>query len=103
MERCPLCRATLNGATTCRRCKAELQSVQQAERDAQDMLGAALYRLAVGDVATSRRLARRALASHTTAEAEALYQLLADEPLVDGLLAGEPEASGEGDGDPSEP
>src|SRR4051812_41305790 len=31
MERCPICRATLNGADTCRRCRAELGSVIRVE------------------------------------------------------------------------
>jgi ATP-dependent Clp protease adaptor protein ClpS len=31
MERCPLCRAELRGADTCRRCRAELRTAQRVE------------------------------------------------------------------------
>lgn len=76
MERCPLCRAMLNGAETCRRCKAELQSVQRIERESQALVGAAMYRLSLGDVAQSKRLLRTAMKQHATPEARALWRLV---------------------------
>jgi hypothetical protein len=43
MDRCPLCRAMLHGADTCRRCRAELGTAQRIERDSQTLVGAAIY------------------------------------------------------------
>ena len=77
MERCPLCRAALNGAETCRRCKAELQSVQRAEHESRTLVGMAIYRLSQGDAAASRRLLRLALDLHATPEAWALWRMVA--------------------------
>jgi hypothetical protein len=37
MERCPICRATLNDAETCRRCRAELGSAIRTERMAEKL------------------------------------------------------------------
>jgi hypothetical protein len=80
VERCPLCRAMLNGAETCRRCKAELQTVQRVERESQALLGAAMHRLSVGDAAAARRLLRLALGLHATPEVRALWQSVAAPP-----------------------
>jgi hypothetical protein len=65
MERCPLCRAALNGAETCRRCRAELQSVKRVEREGEVLLEAAIHRLAVDDFVTAERLLRRAGAGYS--------------------------------------
>jgi hypothetical protein len=78
MERCPLCRAMLNGADTCRRCTAELGTVRRMDRESQALAGAAMYRLALGDAAASRRLLRRALDLHATPEIRALWGLVAE-------------------------
>jgi len=53
MDRCPLCRATLNGGDTCRRCRAELGTAQRVEREGQALLDAAIHRLSLGDVAAA--------------------------------------------------
>lgn len=45
MDRCPLCRAMLHGADTCRRCRAELETAQRVERDSQVLVGAGIYHL----------------------------------------------------------
>jgi hypothetical protein len=76
MERCPLCRALLNGADTCRRCKAELATVRRVERDGQALTGAAMHQLALGDIAASRRLLRRAMDLHAAPEVKALWELM---------------------------
>ena len=75
MDRCPLCRATLNGAETCRRCRAELQTVMRAEHEGQALLDAAIHHLSLDDAVTARRLLRRALAIHATPEARALWRV----------------------------
>jgi hypothetical protein len=77
MERCPLCRALLNGADTCRRCKAELATVRRVDGESQALTGAAMHRLALGDIAASRGLLRRAMDLHATPGVKALWQLVA--------------------------
>ncbi len=77
MDRCPLCRATLNGAETCRRCRAELGTAIGVARRSRDLAGAAMLSLAHDDRATADRLLRRALALHATPELRALARLLA--------------------------
>ncbi len=74
MDRCPLCRAALNGADTCRRCRAELKTVQDVERDGDALLDAAMHRLAVDDTEAAERLLRRALALHAAPEILALWR-----------------------------
>jgi hypothetical protein len=76
MERCPLCRAILNGAETCRRCKAELGSVQRVEHESRVLAGRAMYRLALGDATGSRRLLRLALDLHATLEVRTLWRFV---------------------------
>ena len=53
-----MCRASLNGASTCRRCRADLQKVQEIERRGQALAGAAMLALAEGDLAAGDTLAR---------------------------------------------
>jgi len=62
VDRCPLCRAALNGAETCRRCQAELGMAQRAEREGQALADAAMHSLSLDDPNTAERLLRRALA-----------------------------------------
>ena len=38
MIQCPICRALLNGAETCRRCRAELKQVQDVERQGRELV-----------------------------------------------------------------
>ena len=76
MERCPICRAILNGAETCRRCRAELQTVIRAERDGQMLVDAAIHGLSLDDAGTARRLLRRALTVHATPETRVLWRLV---------------------------
>ena len=72
MDRCPLCRAMLNGADTCRRCRAELGTAHREEREGAVMAGAAMYRLGMGDASGAQRLLRRALTLHSTPDVRAL-------------------------------
>lgn len=80
MERCPVCRAALNGAETCRRCRAELQSAIRAEREGRMLVDAALHRLSLDDTGTAERLLRRALTVHATPETRVLRRLVAAWP-----------------------
>jgi hypothetical protein len=74
VERCPLCRATLAGAPTCRRCRAELQSAQRVERQAQALVDVAVHSLSLDDFDSARRMLQRALALHATKETRVLWQ-----------------------------
>ncbi len=80
MDRCPLCRAALNGAETCRRCRAELQTAQRTEREGQALADAAMRCLALGDADAAERLLRRALALHAAPETLALWQVVGRRP-----------------------
>jgi hypothetical protein len=60
MEQCPICRAQLNGADICRRCRAELGKVRKIVRQGEAWAGAAMYFLALGESGKAARLLRRA-------------------------------------------
>ena len=83
MERCPICRATLNGAETCRRCRAELQSIKRVERQGQVLVDAAIHSLSLDDVFTAKRLLRRALVLHAAPEVRALWRSVTATSLPD--------------------
>jgi hypothetical protein len=76
MERCPLCRATLNGAETCRRCRAELHSAIRVAQEGRRLVGAAIHYLSRDDAGTAAQLLRRALAVHAAPEVRALSRLV---------------------------
>jgi hypothetical protein len=78
VESCPICRANLNGASTCRRCRADLRHVQAMERLGQTLAGAAMLALATGQKAAARHLLRRARAVHATPTVRTLARLLAE-------------------------
>ena len=77
MDRCPLCRAGLNGAETCRRCRAELQLAQRVEREGQALADAAMHCWSLDDADTAARLLRRALVLHAAPETLALWRIVA--------------------------
>lgn len=83
MEACPVCRASLNGASTCRRCRAELHKVQEIERRGQALVGAAMLSLAEGDLAVADELLGRARVVHATPTVRLLRSLVAELQLVD--------------------
>jgi hypothetical protein len=68
MEQCPICRAQLNGADICRRCRTELGKVKQIVRLGEDWAGAAMYYLALGERGKAASLLRRANRLRTTPE-----------------------------------
>jgi hypothetical protein len=74
MDRCPLCRAMLNGADTCRRCRADLGAAQRVERDSQALVGAAIHRLTLDDTEGAARLLQRALALHAAPDVQSLWE-----------------------------
>jgi hypothetical protein len=76
MEICPVCRASLNSASTCRRCRADLGRVQEIERLGERLTGAAMLSLAVSDITAASRWLRSARAVHVTPEVRALEGLI---------------------------
>ncbi len=76
MERCPLCRAALHGAETCRRCKAELGSAMRVEREARALVGSAMRCLALGDESAADGLLRRAVTLHGAPEVRVLWHAM---------------------------
>jgi hypothetical protein len=72
MMHCPICRALLNGADICRRCRTELKQVQDVERRGRGLVGAAMHLMALGNTAAAMRLLRRAQVVHATPEVRLL-------------------------------
>jgi hypothetical protein len=87
MERCPLCRATLNGAEVCRRCRAELHSAIRVAHESRRLVGAAMHYLSRDDAGTAAQLLRRALAVHAAPEVLALSRLVTALPGQPGIDA----------------
>jgi uncharacterized protein HemY len=98
VEACPVCRASLNGASTCRRCRAELQKVQEVERRGQAIVGAAMLSLVEGDLAVAEELLDRAHAVHATPAVRVLRRLVTEQQLVDEEAEDDPQYYAEGAG-----
>jgi hypothetical protein len=76
MDSCPICRASLNGATTCRRCRADLDKVEAVERRGQTLAMAALLALVEGDAVGAALWLERARQVHATPAVRALRALI---------------------------
>jgi hypothetical protein len=76
MMHCPICRALLNGADTCRRCRTELRQVQDVERRGRELVGAAMHLLALGKTDAAMRLLRRAHVVHAIHEIRLLSTMV---------------------------
>jgi hypothetical protein len=76
MMHCPICRAALNGANSCRRCRTELKQVQDVERRGRELADAAMHLLALGNTAAALRLLRRARVVHATPEVRLLSTMV---------------------------
>ncbi len=76
MDACPICRASLNGATTCRRCRADLDKVQALQRRGQALAMAALRALVEGDSTNAALWLERARRVHATPAVRALRALV---------------------------
>jgi methylphosphotriester-DNA--protein-cysteine methyltransferase len=76
MMHCPICRAVLNGADTCRRCRTELKQAQDVERRGRELVGAAMHLLALGNTAAAMRALRRAHVVHATHEVRLLSTIV---------------------------
>lgn len=76
MKECPICRASLNGADTCRRCRAELGRVKEIEWRGEALAGEALRALALGETTQAMPILRRAYALHAAPEIRQLLSQL---------------------------
>lgn len=74
MERCPNCRARIDGAPECRRCGMDLRLLQATERAADACLQRALLHLAQGEHAAARAALQRAQRLHYNPLTETLLQ-----------------------------
>ena len=91
LDQCPICRARLDGAGPCRRCRAELDAICRIADESAALAGAGLHRLAAGDRAAALRLIRRASVLRTASDLAWILSALAGE---------EESASARGDPDP---
>jgi hypothetical protein len=76
MDACPVCRASLNGASICRRCRADLRQVKEIAQRGQALVGAAMLSLAEGDVTAAARWLDRARAVHASPAVRILRGLM---------------------------
>lgn len=76
MDACPICRAKLNGATTCRRCRADLVKVQEVEQHGQMLAVAAIRALVSGDAEGAIDWIDRARAVHASPTVRRLRALV---------------------------
>lgn len=81
MEDCPVCRAKLNDADICRRCRAELGVVKEVDRRAETFAGEAMRALASVETTRALQLLRRARTLHATPEIRGLLSRLEAAPL----------------------
>lgn len=85
MQVCPICRASLNGASVCRRCRADLGKVQEIEQRGRILAMTAMRMLVEGDADTAARWLGRARSVHAAPAVRTLERLMilagaADQP-----------------------
>jgi hypothetical protein len=83
MQACPICRASLNGASVCRRCRAELGKVQKIEQRGRMLAITAMRMLVEGDAGSAVRWIERARFVHVTPAVETFEQLMTAAGAVD--------------------
>ena len=64
MTRCPLCKARYRGQTECRRCRADLHTLQALEDDAGHQAHKAVQQLLAGNGESAEYHARKAAKKH---------------------------------------
>ena len=75
MQACPICRASLNGASVCRRCRAELGKVLEIEQRGRMLAVTAMRMLVEGDARSAVRWLGRARSVHATPTVRTLERL----------------------------
>jgi hypothetical protein len=75
MQACPICRASLNGASVCRRCRAELGKVQKIEQRGRMLAVTAMRMLVEGDSGSAMRWLGRARSVHAVPAVRTLERL----------------------------
>ena len=76
MQACPICRASLNGASVCRRCRADLGKVQEIVLRGRALAVTGLRALVEGDAGDAARWIGRARSVHATPAVHALERLM---------------------------
>jgi hypothetical protein len=76
MQVCPICRASLNGASVCRRCRADLGKVQEIEQRGRTLAVMAMRMLVEGDAAAAARWLGRARMVHAAPAVRMLERLM---------------------------
>ena len=84
LDQCPICGARLGGGDTCRRGRAELETVDRIAQRSATLVGAGLQSLATGDLAAAVRLLRRASTLRTTPDLAWILSALVDGEAPDG-------------------
>jgi hypothetical protein len=75
MQACPICRASLHGASVCRRCRAELGKVQEIEQRGHMLAVTAMRMLVEGDAGSAVGWLGRARFVHATPAVRTLDRL----------------------------
>ena len=78
MERCPICRARLNGKSLCPRCGADLSLPQEIEQRVQELEINAVMRIAAGQRERAARVLGEALRLKSTPLARVLQRFVRD-------------------------
>ena len=76
MQACPICRASLNGASVCRRCRADLGKVQEVEHRGRMLVLTAMRMLVEGDAYGAARWLGRARSVHAVPAVRILERLM---------------------------
>ncbi|HFQ80465.1 MAG TPA: hypothetical protein ENK33_03725 [Desulfobacterales bacterium] len=77
MERCPVCRARLREEVQlCRRCGSDISLLYEIERQAEQLIAAAVQAWAAADPQSAVRLARRSLSLKDNAGVRVILRFL---------------------------
>jgi hypothetical protein len=75
MQRCPICRATYKGETTCTRCRADLAPLLKIEREAQSLARQAVLLFVAGKTQAAASAAQKSIALKNSSLAQAINAL----------------------------
>jgi hypothetical protein len=96
VQNCPICRAGLNGASVCRRCRADLAKAQEMEQRGRVLAVAGALALMEGDAEAAARWIARAGAVHRTPAVRLLQRLAGAAPIGEKATESGKEADYEG-------
>ena len=91
MQACPICRASLNGASVCRRCRADLGKVLEIELRGRALAVTGLRALVAGDADGAARWLGRARSVHAMPVVRALERVVSSEGVLRHEVADAPD------------